>query len=360
MSNGPFRNVCYFLLLLIEFVLNTIFSVAKSVYSVSALILFKLLHINMTEISQKKRKNGSNDSNLLKARTLIDANWQKFLSSGLINDKKSEKSPQETTKQHYTGTFRRSRKKKTNEHQTCYNAQNGSQNLNIDIVTLKNDLNNKNLASFSDQKLIKNQSVSKNAKTNLNGVAIKNNDQKNKLTKFIAMDCEMVGIGYDGNDHMLARVSLVNKFGDCIYDKFVKPREEVIDYRTNISGVRKEDLLNGDDFTKVQKEVAEIIRGKILVGHSLKNDLSVLFLSHPKRNIRDTARYKPFRKITKGSTPSLKRLAKEILGIDIQHAEHSSVEDARAVMQLYCTVAKNWEASMSEKRGYNGKILDES
>lgn len=172
------------------------------------------------------------------------------------------------------------------------------------------------------------------------------------------MDCEMVGIGYNGSDHMLARVSIVNKFGDCIYDKFVKAREEVKDYRTDVSGVRKEDLLNGEEFTVVQKEVSDLLKGKILVGHSLKNDLSVLFLSHPKRNIRDTARYKPFKKITKGSTPSLKRLAKEILGIDIQHGEHSSVEDARAAMQLYCTVGKKWEESLSDKRGHR-KISNE-
>lgn len=248
MSNGFFRNVCYFLLLLIDFVLNTIFSVTKSVYSVSALVLLKLLNVNMTELSQKKRKNSSNNSNLLKARTFIDANWQKFLSSGLINDKKSEKPPQEPNKQHYTGAFRRTRKKKTNEHQVCTDSQNGSQNLNIDSVTLKNELNNKNIVSITDQKSINNQNASKNAK---NGIAIKNNVQKNKITKFIAIDCEMVGIGYDGNDHMLARVSLVNKFGDCIYDKFVKPREEVIDYRTNISGVRREDMLTGEEFTKV-------------------------------------------------------------------------------------------------------------
>lgn len=256
MSNGPIQEVCYFLLLLIEFVLNALFSVTKTVFSVSALIFFTLLNLNMTEFSQKKRKNSSNDSNLLKTRTLIDANWQKFLSSGLINDKKSEKPPQEANKQHYTGTFRRSRKKKTNEHQVCINAQNGPQNLNTDSITLKNELNNKNRVSFADQKSITIQNVTKNAINNLNGVSIKNNEQKNKLTKFIAMDCEMVGIGYDGNDHMLARVSLVNKFGDCIYDKFVKPREEVIDYRTNISGVRREDLLNGEDFTKVRIVVA--------------------------------------------------------------------------------------------------------
>lgn len=245
MSNGLFQNVCYFLLLLIEFVLNTIFSVTKSVLSVSAIILFKLLNVNMAELSQKKRKNISNDSNLLRARNLIDANWQKILSSGLINDKKSDKPPQEPNKQYYAGTFRRSRKKKTNEHQISTKPQNGSQNINFDSITLKNELNNKNIVSFTDQKAMKCQNVSKN------GAAIKNNEQKNKLTKFIAMDCEMVGIGYDGNDHMLARVSLVNKFGDCIYDKFVKPREEVIDYRTNISGVRREDMLNGEDFTKV-------------------------------------------------------------------------------------------------------------
>lgn len=242
MSNGLFRTLCYYLLILIEFVLNTIFSVAKSVFRVFALILFKLLNVNMTEFSQKKRKNTNNDSNLLKARNLIDSNWQKFLSSGLINDKKSEKPPPEPNKQHYTGTFRRSRKKKTNEYQLSINVQNGSQNLSVDPITLKNDLNNKNLASITDQMAIKNENVSKN---------FKNNEQKNKITKFIAMDCEMVGIGYDGNDHMLARVSLVNKFGDCIYDKFVKPREEVIDYRTTISGVRREDLLHGEEFTKV-------------------------------------------------------------------------------------------------------------
>lgn len=55
--------------------------------------------------------------------------------------------------------------------------------------------------------------------------------------------------------------------------------------------------------------------------------------------------------ITKGSTPSLKRLAKELLNIDIQSGEHSSVEDARAAMQLYCNVAKQWESQIDSKRG---------
>ena len=58
---------------------------------------------------------------------------------------------------------------------------------------------------------------------------------------------------------------------------------------------RPTDVADGADFKAVQHEVAEILRGRVLVGHSLKHDLRVLFLDHPKRDIRDTASYKPFR-----------------------------------------------------------------
>ncbi|XP_011339865.2 RNA exonuclease 4 [Ooceraea biroi] len=171
---------------------------------------------------------------------------------------------------------------------------------------------------------------------------VKNKENKT-LTKQIAMDCEMVGIG-DGVESMVARVSIVNKHGDCIYDKYVKPRENVVDYRTAVSGIRPEQLKTGEDFSVVQVEVAEILKGRILVGHALKHDLTVLYLSHPRRYWRDTSRYKPFRQISKGNTPSLKRLAQELLGREIQVGEHSSVEDARTAMQLYMLYRNKWES----------------
>lgn len=59
------------------------------------------------------------------------------------------------------------------------------------------------------------------------------------------MDCEMVGVGIDGKESMLARVSIVNQYGHRIYDEYVKPIEDVIDYRTRYSGIRKENLLKG-------------------------------------------------------------------------------------------------------------------
>lgn len=65
------------------------------------------------------------------------------------------------------------------------------------------------------------------------------------MTKVVAMDCEMVGVGREGKESMLARVSIVNQHGHCVYDHFVRPMEEVVDYRTKVSGVRKHDLENG-------------------------------------------------------------------------------------------------------------------
>ncbi|NXX52743.1 REXO4 exonuclease, partial [Scopus umbretta] len=145
------------------------------------------------------------------------------------------------------------------------------------------------------------------------------------LTRAVAMDCEMVGVGPKGEDSIVARVSIVNQFGKCVYDKYVKPTEEVTDYRTAVSGIRPENINTGEDFNTVQKEVADILNGRILVGHALSNDLKVLFLDHPKKKIRDTQRYKPFRQRVKTARPSLKLLCERLLNIQVQASEHCSV-----------------------------------
>lgn len=186
--------------------------------------------------------------------------------------------------------------------------------------------------------------------SNKNNLLSRPEPQTSDITKAVAIDCEMVGVGDDGKESMLARVSIVNSQCYCIYDKYVKPRETVTDYRTSVSGIRPEDLENGEEFEVVQKEVYDILKQRILVGHAVHNDLKVLYLDHPKKKIRDTSKYKPFRKLTKGKTPSLKALAKEILKIQIQESEHNSVQDAQASMRLYTMHRKKWEYDLFKKR----------
>uniref|UniRef100_V9KME7 RNA exonuclease 4 n=1 Tax=Callorhinchus milii TaxID=7868 RepID=V9KME7_CALMI len=180
------------------------------------------------------------------------------------------------------------------------------------------------------------------------------------LTKAVAMDCEMVGVGPDGVESILARVSIVNHFGKCVYDKYVKPTEKVTDYRTPVSGIRPHDVKNGEEFKVVQKEVADLLSERMLVGHAIHNDLKILFLDHPKRKIRDTQKYKPFRKIVNSGRPSLKLLCRDILNIRVQESEHCSVQDAQAAMRLYTLVKKQWEAELKEKRAVKRNPTTES
>ncbi|TLS27132.1 hypothetical protein PpBr36_04617 [Pyricularia pennisetigena] len=158
-----------------------------------------------------------------------------------------------------------------------------------------------------------------------------------QLGKYVGIDCEMVGIGPGGHESILARVSVVDFHGNQVYDSLVRPKPGVVvtDWRTHVSGVSARDMRLARDFDEVHTQVAELLRGRIVVGHDIRHDLAVLELGHPLKDIRDTARFSGFRKYGNGPKPAMRILAKEILGLDIQDGQHSSVEDARVAMLLF-------------------------
>lgn len=156
-----------------------------------------------------------------------------------------------------------------------------------------------------------------------------------EIGKYVAMDCEMVGVGPDGHDSVLARVSLVDFHGRQVYDSFVRPRERVTDWRTKITGITPKHMAAAREFDAVQQEVADLIKGRILVGHDIRHDLAVLMLTHPTTHIRDTARFSGFRQYGNGPKPALRTLAKELLDMEIQTGHHSSIEDAKVAMLLF-------------------------
>lgn len=189
----------------------------------------------------------------------------------------------------------------------------------------------------------------------LGGLPSDANPAKKEPGNYLAIDCEMVGVGDKGSESVLARVSIVNFHGATIMDRFVRPQEKVTDYRTWVSGVRPRDLKGAPSFSEVQGEVAALIKGKVLVGHAIQNDLKALLLSHPKPLTRDTATFQPLRDLAKTKYPSLKKLAKLVLGIDIQleGESHSSVEDARATMAVFRSQKSKWDEELRAK-GHGG------
>ncbi|KAI3608949.1 hypothetical protein WG66_010959 [Moniliophthora roreri] len=155
--------------------------------------------------------------------------------------------------------------------------------------------------------------------------------------KYLALDCEMVGVGIDGTESSLARVTLVNYHGAVQLDEFVRQRERVVDYRTQYSGIRESDMVKAKPFDEVQKKVADLLKDRILVGHA------ALLLSHPRPLTRDTQYFAGKHKVVRSKYVALRNLVKQELDITIQSGEHSSLTDARATMAVYRLHKKEWE-----------------
>ena len=174
-------------------------------------------------------------------------------------------------------------------------------------------------------------------------------------SRFVALDCEMVGIGEGGTQSALARVSLVDYYGHVILDTFVTIEEEITDYRTSVSGITPE-LLSASYSISIEScrvLVSSLIEDKIIIGHALKNDLRAIGISHPWHAVRDTIKYDPFLKECNGVMlpRRLKDLALDKLGkhIQIEGFAHCPIVDAQTALELYKLVSNKWEKVIEYK-----------
>ena len=182
--------------------------------------------------------------------------------------------------------------------------------------------------------------------------------------RFVAIDCEMVGVGFRGRRSSLARVVMVNYEGERVLDLYVRQTLEVTDYRTFVSGITEEDLEseNAVDYEECRERVMDMLEGKLLVGHALKNDLSSLRIQHPWYDTRDTGKYEPFMKTRFDDgilwPRKLKELVKNKLSRDIQvpGSPHCPIEDATAAMDLYKHASRKWEKAVEYKMNRTKEI----
>lgn len=178
---------------------------------------------------------------------------------------------------------------------------------------------------------------------------------------YFALDCEMVGVGEEGLDSAVARITIVNWENRVVLDTFVKVPVPVTDYRTYVSGIVAQDIESDKalSFQEARDAVTDIILGKILIGHGLENDLGALGLTHPTSDVRDTACYAPYMQQivdTQSGTlvvrpRKLRDLSREILGREIQlpGSPHCPIDDAVAAIDLYKVARYDWEKELGRK-----------
>uniref|UniRef100_A0A2K6BBL5 RNA exonuclease 1 homolog n=1 Tax=Macaca nemestrina TaxID=9545 RepID=A0A2K6BBL5_MACNE len=147
-----------------------------------------------------------------------------------------------------------------------------------------------------------------------------------------ALDCEM---SYTTYGLELTRVTVVDTDVHVVYDTFVKPDNEIVDYNTRFSGVTEADLA---DTSVTLRDVQAVLLSMfsadtILIGHSLESDLLALKLIHS--TVVDTSVLFPHR-LGLPYKRSLRNLMADYLRQIIQDNVdgHSSSEDAGACMHL--------------------------
>ena len=95
-------------------------------------------------------------------------------------------------------------------------------------------------------------------------------------------------------------------------------------------------------FRTAREKILKLLRGKIIVGHSLHHDFESLNISWPRTGRRDLSACT----LLSQKQQSLKILTKNYLHREIQTGSHSSVEDAIASMELYKLVCMKWEEQL--------------
>ncbi|KAM3868434.1 RNA exonuclease 1 homolog [Diretmus argenteus] len=147
-----------------------------------------------------------------------------------------------------------------------------------------------------------------------------------------SLDCEMC---YTTHGLELARVTVVNGSLQIVYDTFVRPDNEVIDYNTRFSGFGEKDVKGTSvSIREVQETLLSFIStDTILIGHGLETDLCALKLLHG--TVVDTSVVFPHR-LGPPHTLTLNNLTADYLRRIIQESVcgRDTAEDAAACMEL--------------------------
>ena len=103
----------------------------------------------------------------------------------------------------------------------------------------------------------------------------------------LAIDCEMCETTTD--NRCLVRLSIVSENGETLFDEIIKPRDPIINSKTELHGLTIEQIQGAKfDLNTAKASLQRLChKNTILIGHSLNCDLKSLRIQH--FNVIDTA-----------------------------------------------------------------------
>lgn len=167
----------------------------------------------------------------------------------------------------------------------------------------------------------------------------------------VGLACDTVATGTGWNERIVGRVSVVSGEGRLLLERFVAPSRPVTDYMTDVTGIRPEDLASALSLRDVQVELANLLAGQVLVGHSLHRLIKLLQLHkgvngyfHPNKQLRDLEVLFS----AGGITPELSWLCERYITTSSEESDwSSSAQAARAAVSIYQRFRLVWENNPS-------------
>eukprot|EP01135_Chromosphaera_perkinsii_P000829 Nk52_evm117s151 gene=Nk52_evmTU117s151 len=184
-------------------------------------------------------------------------------------------------------------------------------------------------------------------------------NRKYLADSLVVVDCEMYQSAKSKN--ALGQCTIIDGLGNTLLDDVVRPEKDdhVVDARTRFSGLTKADIIKGKDPEEVLESARKLLRNKHVIGHDIRNDLSVLKIhATHSGNVRVTRKdLKQLPMLHVEDTlkiPSmpmkLRYLNYVFSGTHIQGKTHNPVEDCLATLLVYLSFRRFHHLSADLRR----------
>ena len=141
----------------------------------------------------------------------------------------------------------------------------------------------------------------------------------------------------------------MNYNGHVLLDSFVKPKERVTNFLTEVSGITPQRIKFAPTLDELRTKIDQILDNKLIIGHSIHNDFQALeFTQAQQKMVRDISTFREY--MYNGKKTKLQTLAQDFLKISIQGGDHNSIEDARATLALYRLKKQQIDAELKFKK----------
>lgn len=185
-------------------------------------------------------------------------------------------------------------------------------------------------------------------------------EEINMIKDYISIDIENPNAR--GNSICSIGIIIVkdNKIVDEKYS-LINPEDRFDINNSNITGLNYADVKDAPTFKEYWKSIKELFENKIIVGHNIAYDLTVIAKTLERYDIEMPVfnyycTLKLSRKFIKANSYSLNSLC-DLLNVNLEN-HHNALEDAKASQKIFKYLDNNNYIGTSEKFEFESKILD--